>query len=147
MLGKILKILSNQEKEQSSDIHAIFAGLLVRAAKIDNEYTDEEKLEIEKILSKKFNVSQEKSHVLRGLGEEIESNTTDTVQFTREIKKEIPFEKRKELAESLWSVILADKYRSDEENSFMRTCVRLIGINDIDSANARNAVISRNKEL
>ena len=59
------------------------------------------------------------------------------------LKKEIPFDERKKLAENLWSIILADKFRSDEENSFMRTCVKLIGLSDVDSAMARNTVINR----
>ena len=62
---------------------------------------------------------------------------------TREIKKDIPFEYRKALAEDLWSIILADTKRTDDENSFMRTCIKLIGVNDVDSAKARQAVINR----
>ena len=93
---------------------------------------------------------QKEQHELKNefkkIGEDIEEKTIDTVQITREIKKEIPFESRKELVKNLWSIILTDKYRSDEENSFMRTCVKLIGVNDVDSAKARNSIIAKNEK-
>ena len=146
MLRKIFTLLAQEKKDDTFNLPAIFAGLLVRAAKIDNEYTNEEKIEIEQIIQNKFHTSLEESKQLRLLGEEIEENTIDTVQITREIKKEIPFEDRKELAENLWSIILTDKYRSDEENSFMRNCVKLIGVNDVDSARARNSVLAQKKK-
>ena len=67
------------------------------------------------------------------------------MQITREIKKDIPFEYRIALAEDLWSIILADTKRTDDENSFMRTCIKLIGVNDVDSAKARQVVLNRIK--
>ena len=146
MFKKIFNIFSDTQDKNNMNLDAIFAGLLVRAAKVDNEYTTEEQKQIEKILQKEFNISAEKAKKMRILGENIEEATTDTVQITREIKKEIPFEKRKELAENLWSIILTDKFRSDEENSFMRTCVKLIGVNDVDSAIARKMVMARNEK-
>ena len=69
----------------------------------------------------------------------------DTVQITKQIKKDIPFEERQVLAEDLWSIILADLTRSEDENSFMRTCIKLIGVNDVDSALARRAVMDKIK--
>ncbi len=143
MFKKLRDLLSTAEDENSINIEGIFAALLVRAAKIDHEYTKQEKLEIESVIKNEFKVSDTEASKLRILGEQIEETTTDTVQLTREIKKEIPFDERKKLAENLWSIILADKFRSDEENSFMRTCVKLIGLSDVDSAMARNTVINR----
>ena len=143
MFKKLRDLLSTAEDENSINIEGIFAALLVRAAKIDHEYTKQEQLEIESVIKNEFKVLDTEATKLRILGEQIEETTTDTVQLTREIKKEIPFEERKKLAENLWSIILADKFRSDEENSFMRTCIKLIGLSDVDSAMARNTVINR----
>ena len=61
------------------------------------------------------------------------------MQLTKRIKSEIPYEKRQELAVDLWSLVLTDNVRSPEENNFMRLCVKLIGVNDVESAQARNA--------
>ena len=146
MLRNILNMLSKEINDNNSNLQAVFAGLLVRAARIDNDYTKDEKVEIERIIQDRFNISEHEAKKYRMLGEDIEEKTIDTVQITREIKKEIPFESREELVKNLWSIILTDKYRSDEENSFMRTCVKLIGVNDVDSAKARNSIIAKNEK-
>ena len=143
MFKNLLKLVQSENKIEQREPQVLFASLLVRAARIDNEYSDSEKIEIEKILMKKFNIPSDKAIEIRLAGEQHESNTVDTVQLTREIKKDIPFEYRKALAEDLWSIILADTKRTDDENSFMRTCIKLIGVNDVDSAKARQAVINR----
>ncbi len=133
----------DNDQNQQANSQILFASLLVRAARIDNEYSSSEKQQIDKILEKKFSIANITAMDIRKAGENHESNTLDTVQITREIKKDIPFENRKLLAEDLWSIILADDKRTEEENSFMRTCIKLIGVNDVDSAKARQAVINR----
>ncbi len=144
MFKDLLKLFRNENTSDEVNSQILFASLLVRAARIDNEYSEPEKAQINSILEKKFNLSSAKLEEVRIAGEEVESKTLDTVQLTREIKKDIPFEYRKALAEDLWSIILADSKRTDDENSFMRTCIKLIGVNDVDSAKARQAAISRN---
>jgi uncharacterized tellurite resistance protein B-like protein len=145
MFKNLLNLLNKDTVVEKTDVQATLASLFVRAARIDNDYSEIEKTQIEKLILKKFLVTSAKAREIRLAGEELESNILDTVQITREIKNEIPFENRKALAEDLWSIVLADEKRTDGENSFMRTCVKLIGVNDVDSANARNSVITRLK--
>ena len=148
MFEKLLKII-NPTKEldpEKRDSQVIFSSLLVRAARIDNEYSEVEKLQIDQILKDKFSLLKHEAQNIRLLGEEFEENTVDTVQITKHIKNDIPFEERQTLAEDLWSIILADSTRSEDENSFMRTCIKLIGVNDVNSAIARRAVIEKIKK-
>ena len=148
MFEKLLKII-NPTKEpdpEKRDSQVIFSSLLVRAARIDNEYSEVEKLQIDQILKDKFSLLNQEAQNIRLLGEEFEQNTVDTVQITKQIKNDIPFEERQTLAEDLWSIILADSTRSEDENSFMRTCIKLIGVNDVNSAIARRAVIKKTKK-
>ena len=146
MFKKLMQLFDNDIKKEKNDSREIFASLLVRAARIDNEYSISEKDKINKILINKFNVSEGEAIKIRTFGEGLESSIVDTVQITKEIKKNIPFEYRTALAEDLWSIILADTKRTEDENSFMRTCIKLIGVNDVDSAKARQAVINRINE-
>jgi uncharacterized tellurite resistance protein B-like protein len=145
MFKKLLKIIAPELKSEEVNSEEIFASLLVRAARIDNEYSEVEKLQINKVIKEKFLVSMPRAEEIRVLGEEVERNTLDTVQITKQIKKDIPFEERKALAEDLWSIVLADSERSDDENSFMRTCIKLLGVNDVDGAIARHAAINKTK--
>ena len=145
MFKNLLKLIQSENRTEQREPQVLFASLLVRAARIDNEYSRSEKDQIDRTLVTKFGIPKLKAKEIRSAGEQLESNTIDTVQLTREIKKDIPFEYRKALAEDLWSIILADTKRTDDENSFMRTCIKLIGVNDVDSAKARQAVINRIK--
>ena len=148
MFKKLLEIISSKKRSKTEQIDSniIFASLLVRAARIDNEYSDVEKQQIDLIIKEKFFVPISKAQEIRTYAEEFEQDIVDTVQITKKIKKNIPFEERKALAEDLWSIILADSTRSEDENSFMRTCIKLIGVNDVDSAIARRAVIDKIKK-
>ena len=137
MFKHLFNLQKNKSKQERTDPEILLASLLIKAARIDNEYTNSEKMQIEKILKKKFNISDSKAKEIRFSGEELEIKTVDTVQITREIKKDVPFEKRQALAEDLWSIVLADEKRTDDENSFMRTCIKLIGLSDVESAIAR----------
>ena len=148
MFKKLLEIISSEKRSKTEQIDSniIFASLLVRAARIDNEYSDVEKQQIDLIIKEKFLVPMSKAHEIRTYAEEFEQDIVDTVQITKKIKKNIPFEERQALAEDLWSIVLVDSIRSEDENSFMRTCIKLIGVNDVDSAIARRAVINRIKK-
>ena len=147
MFKKLLKIINSETETQSEELDSrvLFASLLVRAARIDNEYSEVEKIRIDQIIKEKFSVAINTAKEIRSLGEEVEQDTVDTVQITKQIKKDIPFEQRQALAEDLWSIVLADSTRSEDENSFMRTCIKLIGVNDVNSAIARRTATVKAK--
>jgi uncharacterized tellurite resistance protein B-like protein len=62
------------------------------------------------------------------------------VRFTRALKEAVPFEDRMSLMEALWSVALADDARDPREDAMIRVTADLLGINDRDSAFARQNV-------
>ena len=66
------------------------------------------------------------------------------MRFTRLIKDSIPFENRKSVVKDLWSVVLSDGKRDAEENNSMRLISSLLGVNDRDSALARQSVENKN---
>jgi uncharacterized tellurite resistance protein B-like protein len=55
----------------------------------------------------------------------------------------VPFEDRAAVVEALWAVVLADGRRDHEEDGFLRMTARLLGINDRDSALARQRAEAR----
>jgi len=62
------------------------------------------------------------------------------VRFTRAIKDAVPYEERLGVIEALWSVVLADGVREQEEDALLRLIASLLGVNDMDSAQARQRV-------
>jgi len=120
------------------------AALLVRIARSDEVYDEDEKDLINKMLQSRYNLIDNQSEDIRKQAEELEAKAPDTVRFTRLIKDTVPFEDRKSVVKDLWSVVLSDGKRDAEENNSMRLIANLLGVNDKDSALARQSVERNN---
>jgi len=122
------------------DARIALAALMVRLARTDNDYAQAEIDMIERVLMKRFKLEADEARALRQQAEELELNAPDNVRFTRVIKAAVPYEERAGVVAALWAVVLADGRRDDEENGFMRLIANLLGVNDRDSAFARQRV-------
>ena len=103
-------------------------ALLIHAAKIDEEYTDKEEKIIEKTL---IELGLEKEYTSKIIKEakEIEENSNQILEFTREVKNLSEIDKIK-IIESLWSIIYSNKEADIYETNLMR---RLAGLLYIDN--------------
>jgi uncharacterized tellurite resistance protein B-like protein len=113
------------------------AALLVRVARSDGLYAAEEVERIEKILMTRNGLDPFEAAALRAQAEELELQAPDTVRFTRALKAAVPVEDRAGLLEALWSVALADGQRDASEDQQMRLLANLLGLTDVESAQAR----------
>lgn len=127
----------------TTDEKLALGALMVRIARTDGTYAASEVEVITRLLSDRFALPPDEALALRVEAEEIETEAPDTVRFTRAIKDSVAYEHRAQLVESLWRVVLADGHRHEEENGLMRLVVSLLGINDRDSALARQRVEAR----
>lgn len=125
---------------QGQDARLALCALLVRIARADETYTQDEAAQIDRVLMGRYGLSPFEATALRREGEEIETNAPDTVRFTRAIKDAVAHDDRIGVVEALWQVVLADGVRGAEEDSVVRLAANLLGINDIDSALARQRV-------
>ena len=142
MFSDILKRLSGSDTAlmTETDARLALAALLVRAARTDGYYAPAEIDRIDRILSARYGLDATAAAELRKQGEETEATAPDTVRFTRAIKDAVPFEHRIKVVEALWQVVLADGERADPENALLRLTARLLGVSDIESAEARQRV-------
>ena len=74
---------------------------------------------------------------LRTEAEEMERRAPDTVRFTRALKAATALEDRSDLMTALWSVAIADGLRDAEEDRLMRMVANLLGLTDVQNAQAR----------
>ena len=72
--------------------------------------------------------------------EGVEDESSDNVKFTKIIKSFVPIEKRNEIIELFWELVLADGVRDDDENGLLRILGSLLGVNDRDIAFSRQKV-------
>jgi len=104
------------------------ASLLIHAAKIDENYTNKEKLIVEKTLLE-LGANKEKLDELMKVAEENEKNSNQILGFTKDIKNTNENFKIK-LVESLWKIIYSDESSDMYESNLMR---RLSGLLYLES--------------
>ncbi len=125
------------------DARLALAALLVRIARADGDYAREEIARIDKLLASRYGLGPFEVTKLRSEAEQLENEAPDTVRFTRAIKDAVPYEARSGIVEALWEIVLADGERDHEEDALMRLVAPMLGINDRDSALARQRVERR----
>lgn len=142
MFADFLKRLTAPEPAPLADTDARLAltALLVRVARTDDLYEESEKARIDRITAARYGISPFEATKLRADAEVLESEAPDTVRFTDAIKDAVPYEDRVGVIEALWQVALADGERDAKEDALLRMVARFLGINDRDSALARQRV-------
>ena len=139
MFGELLRRMSAPDPDplDDGDARLALAALLVRLARSDGSYDDDEIKRIDALLTSRYGLGPFEVTSLRKDAEILEEEAPDTVRFTRAIKDAVPYEERAEVVESLWEIVLADGTRDHEEDALMRLVAPMLGINDRDSALAR----------
>lgn len=145
MFGEFLRKLTAPQPVQLPDADARLAlsALLVRVARSDGSYDAVERQRIERLIAARYGLDAGATAALLGDAEVLESEAPDTVRFTRAIKDAVAYEDREGVIEALWSVVLADGERDNEEDALLRLVANLLGVNDRDSALARQRVEAR----
>ena len=116
-----------EKKLNEDDKYIKSAALLIHAAKIDENYTEKEKSIIKKTLTE-LGVNEDKLNDLYDEAEDIEKNSNQILDFTREIKNSND-EFKVKITETLWSIIYSDGSSDMYEDNFMR---RLTGLLYLD---------------
>lgn len=139
MFGDFLRKLSDPGPEPlpQDDSRLALAALLVRIARSDGRYETGEVKRIDRLLAERYGLSAFEVVKLRTDAEALELEAPDTVRFTRAIKDAVPYDDRAKVMEDLWGVVLADGRRDEEEDALMRMIGPMLGVNDRDSAFAR----------
>ncbi|KGJ02434.1 Uncharacterized conserved protein, tellurite resistance protein B (TerB) family [Paracoccus halophilus] len=123
------------------DGEVAIAALLVRLARADDHYGQAEKLRIDKVLARRRGLDAATAAERRAAAEMIEAEAPDTVRFTRIIKDRVELQDRHDVIAALWEVAYADGKRSADEEALVRLVAGLLGINDRDSALARQRAL------
>lgn len=139
MIANILRQLlaPAPAKLAAPDARLALAALLVRIARTDGLYSGEEVERIDRVLMARHDLGPFEAAALRAEAETLEIEAPDTVRFTRALKEAVVVEDRQGLMQALWSVAVADGLRDDHEDRLMRLVSSLLGLTDVESAQAR----------
>jgi uncharacterized tellurite resistance protein B-like protein len=117
-----------EQKKGSNEFLSKVASLLIHAAKIDEDYTNDEKQIIKKTLIK---LGAENSKIDKIISDATieEENSNQILDFTKKVKNTSELDKIK-IIEALWKIIYSSKDADVYETNLMR---RLAGLLYIDS--------------
>ena len=114
---------NNAEKSENKRTFVEIACLLVHASKIDEAYTEKEKLIIKETL-KKLGSDEKDLDLIIKEAENIEKDSNQILDFTKNLKQEDK-ETKYLIVESLWKIIFSDSMSDMYESNLMR---RLTGL-------------------
>ena len=129
----MLKIfLKKKEKENTNDKNVLIIALLIHAAKIDENYTEDEKKIIKKTIMELNKISSNQADELLKLAEKKEEESNQIVEFTKEIKK-YSMEFKLKIIEIIWKIVYSDGTSDNYESNLIRRICGLLYISDKDN--------------
>ena len=140
----MIKNIFKKEKKIEVINNVLIAALLIHAAKIDENYTDEEKKIVTRSVADLFNISSEDAEKLVADAEKKEQESNQIVEFTKEIKK-YSMESRLKIIEVIWKIVYSDGTSDDYESNLIRRICGLLYISDKDNGIIKNKIQSLQK--
>ena len=116
------------------------AALLVHAAKIDEQYSDQEKLLIKEFI--KSYLKDANNDEIFKKAEKLEQNSNQLLNFTNIIKKN-SIEVKSDIIEHLWKVLISDNKVDQYESNLMRRICGLIYFPDKMSAEIKMKLLNK----
>ena len=120
----MFNFFNKENNKKIEDPLTKIAALLIHVAKIDENYTEKEK----DIIKKAIIELGSKNDVIDNLlvkAEEIEKNSNQILDFTKEIKN-MDEDSKEKIVEVLWNIIYSDSSADMYENNLMRRLTGLI---------------------
>ena len=125
----IFKFLNKDKEKPDANIESInIACLLIHAAKIDENYTSEER-EIIKRTVKKLYPDLDNLDDIISKAEQKENDSNHIQEFTRDVKS-LSTENKIIVVETLWRIILSDGKSDIYEDNLMRRLAGLLYLDD-----------------
>ena len=125
----ILKLFNKNNEKTDTNLESInIACLLIHAAKIDENYTSEEKEIIKKTVKKLYPDLDNLDEVV-SKAEQKENDSNHIQEFTKEVKS-LSLENKIIIVETLWRIILSDGKSDIYENNLMRRLAGLLYLDD-----------------
>ena len=147
MFKSLVKLFSQPEQNNTSqeleNEIILFVGLLVEAAIIDGKIDESEILIIKNSIIEIFTINDEKANFIINKCVKKAGEPNLLHSFTSKINKEFDYEKKINLLEILWKIILADGMIHDFESSLIRRLSGLMYISNIDCGNIKKRVLNK----
>tara|TARA_B100001175_G_C19320414_1_gene547455 strand:+ start:414 stop:836 length:423 start_codon:yes stop_codon:yes gene_type:complete len=118
-------------------------ALLIHVAKIDENYTQKEKEIIKKAIFELGSKTEMADKILTE-AEEIEKNSNQILDFTKEIKN-LNEDSKIKIVKTLWSIIYSDNSADIYENNLMRRLTGLLYLDPVTVGDIKKKIINNLK--
>jgi uncharacterized tellurite resistance protein B-like protein len=147
LLNKVLGLLSGRPtaapERDAAEPQLAVAALLVEAALMHEDFSDEERRIIERLLAERFELSAAEAHDLVESAEREAQRSAQLFGFTSQVVRAFDEQQRIALIEMLWEVAYADGELDAHEDSLLRRVAGLIHVPDRARGEARLRVLRR----
>lgn len=147
MIDRILKLLTGEETlaaaASTDSLHVAVAALLVEAARMDDRFADPERQMIERLLTERFELSEDDARQLLNNAEAKVARSTQLFPFTSLAVKRLDEDERVRVIEMLWQVAYADGVLDPQEDMLVRRVAGLIHVPDRERGEARQRALAR----
>tara|TARA_B100000287_G_C20352015_1_gene670196 strand:- start:92 stop:511 length:420 start_codon:yes stop_codon:yes gene_type:complete len=134
----------NKETKKNIDNPLVkIAALLVHVAKVDENYTEKEKDIIRKAIVELGSNNELSNNILKE-AEEIEKNSNQILDFTKEVKS-LDEDSKIKIIEVLWKIVYSDNNSDMYENSLMRRLSGLLYLDPKIAGDIKKRVINNLK--
>ena len=115
----------------------ILSGLMIEAANTDGQVTQEELNKISQSLINVFKEDPNDVELSLTSAFENKNNSKSLYHYTSKLNKSYTDEKKIQLIEVLWEIILADNEVHDFETNLIRRLAGLLYVSDVECGNAK----------
>lgn len=145
MFKNLKDLFPPQEEPQPADhrerVKIATCILMLEAARIDEDFADEERDQILVTLSNRYDLSEAEALELLDLSKKSRAESVDVWQFTNQINKACSLKEKIEIVEEVWRVVVADEGIHGNESHFMRQLGRLLNLTSPQVIDAKVKVL------
>ena len=121
-----------KEEKDPNNKNVLIIALLIHAAKIDENYTENEKKIIKNVIVDLSKINSNQADELLKLAEKKEKESNQIIEFTKEIKK-YSMEFKLKIVEIIWKIVYSDGTSDDYESNLIRRICGLLYVSDKDN--------------
>jgi len=120
--------------------------VLLEAARIDHDFTRDERTQITAILQKQFALSEVEAEELLAVANAEHGATNDLWRFTNQINQTFSQDEKIRIMELVWRVFYSDGYLSGHEDHLAHKLRSLLNLNHPQMIQAKMAVLDEMRE-
>lgn len=149
MLERLKKFLDEPQGASPIDpgevVRLATCVVLLEVARIDEEFSDDERERIVAMLQKRYGLSTDEAAELMDSSTASRAASSDLWKFTNQINEHCPHPEKIEIVEEAWRVVVADGGIHGHESHFMRTLGKLLNLTHPELIEAKVKVLEEER--